>query len=157
MQHFSFFGCFFFSFRVQLFFFLFIVLFTFLTLFSCTLWLSSSVSVSKASRRTHPSDPKHSWPWGSCCGCHRPPRPRSGCSDLGSSGCWSLRCHRPPNRTADGRGSARPRCSPAPPWRTGRIQSLCRNTGKSWTGSSGTGCLSRAAAGRCGIGKRLTC
>ena len=133
-------------------FFLLIVLFPFPSSLSPTpSWLSSCLSVSKASRRTHPSGPSYSWPWGSCCGCRRPPRPRSGCSSRDSSGCWLLRCHRPPSRTAGGWGSAPLRCSPAPPWRTGRIQSLCRNTGRNWTGSFGSGCSSRVAAGRCGI------
>lgn len=114
-------------------------------------------SVNKASRQTRPGVPRRSWPWGSCCGCRQPPRPRSGCSGPGSSGCWFRRRLRLPSRTADEWGSARPRRSLVPPWRTDRIQSLLHNTGRSWTGSSGSGCLSRVAAGRCGTGRRLTC
>lgn len=109
-----------------------------------------AVLVSTASRRTHPSDPRRSWLWGSCCGCRRPPRPRSGRSGQGSSGCW-LRRPWLPSRTVSESESVHLRRSPAPPWRTGRIQSRCRNTGRSWTGSFGTGCLSRVGAGRCGI------
>lgn len=146
MQHFSFFVCFFLS--VFIFFF-----FVHHPLYSSsrTPRLSSCLSVSKASRRTHPDGPRRSWQWGSCCGFRQPRHPRSGCLGPGSSGCWSLLCPWPPSRTAGGWGSARPRCFLAPPWRTGRIQSLCHNTGRSWTGSSGFGCLSMGAAGRCGI------
>lgn len=144
MQHFCFF---FFSFFFQCFF----RVHPPLSLSSNTFRSSGRLSLSKASRRTHPSARRRSWPSGSCCGCRRLPRPRFGRSGPGSSGCWSLRCRRPLSRTVDEWASARLRCSPAPPWRTGRIRSRCRSTGKNWTGSSGSGCLSRAAADRCGI------
>lgn len=144
MQHFFHFFLFFLS--VFIFFVHYRIYFS-----SCTLRLSSCLSVSKASKRTHPNGPRRSWQWGSCCGCRRPPHLRSGCSGLGSSGYWSHQCLWPLSRTAGGWGSAHPQCSPAPPWKTGRSQSLCRNTGRSWTGSSEFGCLSRVAAGRCDI------
>lgn len=69
-----FFGLFFFSFSVHLFFVHHPLYFS-----SRTLRLSSCLSVSKASRRTHPGGPRRSWQWGSCCGCRQPRRPRSGC------------------------------------------------------------------------------
>lgn len=101
---------------------------------------SVSLSVNRASRRIHPGDRRRSWPWGSCCGCHQPLRPRSGCSGPDSSSCLRPRCPWLLNRTKGEWGNAHRQRSPGPPWRTGRSRSPCRNTGKSWTGSSASGC-----------------
>lgn len=113
--------------------------------------------VSKASIRTRLGVPRRSWLWGSCCGCRQPPHLHFGCSDQGSSGCWSLRCPWPPSRTADEWESARLLCFLGLPWRTDKSQSLCRSTGRSWTGSFGSDCLNTVAVGRCGIETRLAC
>lgn len=116
------------------------IIFGLLSYLTFSAWLSRRLSVNKASKQTHPGGPKHSWQWGSCCGCRRPPRPRSEHSGPGSSGCWCRQCLRHLSTTAGGWESARPRCSLVPPWKTGRSRSLCRNTGRSWTGSSEIGC-----------------
>lgn len=123
----------------------------FIVIFDCHPAPSSCLSVSKASKQTHPNGPRRSWSWGSCCGCRQPPHPHSGYSDPGSSGCWSPRCLSPLSRTAGGWGTAHPQCFLVPPWKTGRSQILFHSTGRSWTGNSVFGCLNRGVADRCGI------
>lgn len=139
---------------------------------TCKTFYSRSRSImfpvfSKASRRTRLCASTRSSPWVNCCDCRRRPPRRSGYRGWRWSGCCSLppfpRLRSPRCRMwACGWVTFRlqnPRRR-SEPSRTGRSRIQCHSTGdtaRSWSGSSGSGCLDMEAASRCGSGWRWAC